>query len=224
MDTAFFDFTVIQTLQGNVWKCIWKETPVIVKLFAPRDVEDAESEANILQKLAGPQRFPKLLDYRVLTPPQRYYNLFHRCDLDVGAILVLEFIEATPLFSELKFYRGMKDVRKAISQLLDQVEYIHSKRIVHYDLADRNILITPEQDIVIIDFGISFSLEPPYRRGHQLPNINPLQLDGYHLLGVIRALIKAGEMIDETLERRLDNILKPKSITEIRQRLGLPQN
>ena len=225
MNTSFFDFTVIQSLQGNVWKCLWKDTPVIVKIFEPRDVIDAETEAKVLRELEGPHRFPKVLDYRVLNPPQRYYNPFHRCDLNVGAILVLEFIEATPLYSDTKFYRGFKDVRKAISQLLDQVKYIHSKRIVHHDLADRNILITPEQDVIIIDFGISFSLEPPYRRGRVvLPDVNPLQLDGYHLLGVIRSLIKAGDMIDETLEARLNSISNPKTIDEIRQRLGLPLN
>lgn len=227
VDITFLDLQLTQVLNANVWKGIWNHASVIIKLFAPHR-NDGHEEVKILRHLANsPYRFPKVLDYRILDPPQSFYDTFYGYQRDVATVLVLEFIEATPLYSANRpiGYHGLKDVRRVISQLLDQVEFIHSKRIVHHDLADRNILITPEQDLIIIDFGFSFSLDPPYTHGRCRSEATPLQLDGYHLLTVIQSLIKAGETIDETLEKRLgDMSWKPKTISEIRCRLGLPIN
>lgn len=48
---------------------------------------------------------------------------------------------------------GPKTVQSLMSQLLNAVEFIHSKRIVHGDLKNRNLLINKNYHLWVIDFG-----------------------------------------------------------------------
>lgn len=44
---------------------------------------------------------------------------------------------------------------KFYSQLIDGIEYMHQLKIVHRDLKPENLLLDQNQDIKIIDFGLS---------------------------------------------------------------------
>lgn len=44
---------------------------------------------------------------------------------------------------------------KFMHQIVGGMEYFHSMRIVHRDLKPENLLLTPDKDILIADFGLS---------------------------------------------------------------------
>ncbi len=83
---------------------------------------------------------------------------------NIGDCIVMEYVEGVTL---REFVEGrkvsrsqghkVKDVyEKIFNELLDAMEYFHSKQIIHRDLKPSNILITNNGDNVkIIDFGLS---------------------------------------------------------------------
>ncbi len=76
---------------------------------------------------------------------------------------VMEFIEGETLQKKLE--AGVKfrqsDIVKYGTQLAEVVKYLHSRKpaIIHRDIAPDNIIITPNGDICLIDFNVSFSAD-----------------------------------------------------------------
>lgn len=82
----------------------------------------------------------------------------------LGDCIVMEYIEGLTLTEFIEGHkvaksqsRKAKDVYKKIfNELLDAMEYFHSKQIIHRDLKPSNILITNNgNNVKIIDFGLS---------------------------------------------------------------------
>ena len=83
---------------------------------------------------------------------------------NLGDCIVMEYIEGLTL---TKFIEGHKVIEaqsrkaknifdKIFNELLDAIEYFHSKQIIHRDLKPSNILITNNgNNVKIIDFGLS---------------------------------------------------------------------
>ena len=46
-------------------------------------------------------------------------------------------------------------VLAAIHQIVDAVAYAHSRGVVHCDIKPRNVVVTPESQVKVIDFGIA---------------------------------------------------------------------
>lgn len=71
------------------------------------------------------------------------------------AYMIMDYIEG----KNLKQYveeKGMLSVEEAMNfflQLLDAVEKIHERKMLHRDIKPDNILITPDKRVVLIDFG-----------------------------------------------------------------------
>lgn len=70
----------------------------------------------------------------------------------VSRLDVLEYITGTPLSDVF-----LLDIKPVIRSLLDQVHILHSAGVVHNDIAARNIIVTPDHQIRLIDFGESFT-------------------------------------------------------------------
>ena len=73
--------------------------------------------------------------------------------------LVLEYISGMTLFDILKFKKRFSEneSKEVASQLIGAISYMHSKNILHRDLKLENILIKPDRQITLIDFGLSTS-------------------------------------------------------------------
>ncbi|MBQ3594345.1 MAG: serine/threonine protein kinase [Bacteroidales bacterium] len=80
---------------------------------------------------------------------------------NIGDCIVMEYVEGVTLREFVEGLRSqghkVKDVyEKIFNELLDAMEYFHSKQIIHRDLKPSNILITNNgNNVKIIDFGLS---------------------------------------------------------------------
>ena len=75
---------------------------------------------------------------------------------DCGRCIVMEYVDGITLAEWLATNPSHSARQRAIMQLLDALEYIHSLQLVHHDLKSSNILITRNgQNVKLIDFGLS---------------------------------------------------------------------
>ena len=75
---------------------------------------------------------------------------------DYGKCIVMEYVDGTTLAEWLATNPSHSARQRAMLQLLDTLEYIHSLQLVHHDLKSSNILITRNgKNVKLIDFGLS---------------------------------------------------------------------
>lgn len=81
-------------------------------------------------------------------------------DLDTPLYLVSEFIQGKTLDNFIKENTmNLVDSVTFFIKLLDILEYCHNRDIIHRDIKPDNIIITNNNDPVLIDFGLSFNKE-----------------------------------------------------------------
>ena len=74
----------------------------------------------------------------------------------VGPGIVMEYIDGRNLNEFLSENPSLDSRRRAFSQILDVVAYIHKNGIIHNDLKPENILISRiNNDVKLLDFGLS---------------------------------------------------------------------
>lgn len=75
---------------------------------------------------------------------------------ELGPCIVMEYIDGITLNQFLATKPPVASWKKIFEEILDALEYIHSKQIIHRDLKPSNILITRNgNNVKIIDFGLS---------------------------------------------------------------------
>lgn len=69
----------------------------------------------------------------------------------------MELIEGGELFDHIANAKRLEEKRacEIMHQLINAIEYLHSKNIIHRDLKPENILVKDDGNIVVIDFGLS---------------------------------------------------------------------
>ncbi|KAL1204261.1 Pentatricopeptide repeat-containing protein [Cardamine amara subsp. amara] len=76
--------------------------------------------------------------------------------------IVLEFISGGKLFDKIKIYGRMKEeeARRYFQQLINAVDYCHSRGVYHRDLKPENLLLDAQGNLKVSDFGLSALSRP----------------------------------------------------------------
>ncbi|XP_077372961.1 death-associated protein kinase 2 isoform X3 [Festucalex cinctus] len=171
--------------------------------------EEIEREVDILQQLQHPN---------VVALHDVYEN---RTDV----VLVLELVSGGELFDFLARKESLceEEATQFIKQILDGVQYLHSKRIVHFDLKPENIMLLDRNvslpRIKVIDFGLAHIIEDgadfknifgtPEFVAPEIVNYEPLGLEAdMWSIGVITYILLSGAspFLGETKQETLGNI------------------
>jgi serine/threonine-protein kinase len=112
-------------------------------------------ERQILARLAHPH-IARLLDAGISSDGQPY--------------LALEYVEGEPITEWCRHRNLSLDARlRLFLQTCDAVSHAHANLIVHRDLKPSNILVTPQEEVRLLDFGIAKLLDtnelPPDQTG-----------------------------------------------------------
>eukprot|EP00741_Cyanophora_paradoxa_P015040 tig00020830_g14511.t1 len=76
--------------------------------------------------------------------------------------VVMEYYPGGDLFNYIREHQRAPEERacRMFRQLISAVEYIHSRGIVHRDLKPENILLDADENLKLIDFGMSVQVKP----------------------------------------------------------------
>ena len=111
------------------------------KILNKGDLERAEREINILKKIS---HINLIKIYKTVEDSEAYY-------------MIMEFCEKGELFNYITKNIRLDENESAyyFYQLINGLEYLHSLNIAHRDLKPENLLLTKNNILKIIDFGLS---------------------------------------------------------------------
>lgn len=89
-------------------------------------------------------------------------EIYDADEIEDKTFIVMEFIKEENLSDKVsKKPLSLKDTFRIVSEVADALREAHKKGIVHRDLKPSNIMITPQGNAKIMDFGIARLLASP---------------------------------------------------------------
>ena len=98
-------------------------------------------------------------------------------DTPAGPALILEYIEGVSLEDYIATHPTDSATDRVIDDILDGVDYLHHRGVLHNDIKPSNIIVNPHGAARIIDFGLSLSDDSVYKgcmggsQGYSAPEI-----------------------------------------------------
>ena len=125
-------------------------TPVAIKenLEVTADSQRQFSrEAALLHQLRHPN-LPRVTDYFFIP--------------DHGQYLVMDYVEGEDLKQQLEGQGPLPEPQALhwIDQVLDALDYLHRRQVIHRDVKPANIKITPQGAVFLVDFGLAKLYDP----------------------------------------------------------------
>ncbi len=84
--------------------------------------------------------------------------------------ITMELVDGAPIHRAVRAGRALPDTLDTVVQVCRALSYMHSRRIVHFDLKPANILLDAHNVVKVVDFGIS-GAEPITSGGRALGTI-----------------------------------------------------
>ena len=133
------------------------ERYVAVKLLHPTVASDEEFLVRFQReaKAAASLRHPHIVQIFDFGHQEEFYYM------------VMELIDGPTLRDELQRLKALdetlpfSEVQRMIGEVSEALDYAHDRGIIHRDVKPANILLTPEGQAVLSDFGLAFMIESP---------------------------------------------------------------
>ncbi|KAJ5626886.1 hypothetical protein N7528_004313 [Penicillium herquei] len=103
-------------------------------------------------------RFEELQCHRRFGFHPNLVNLIHSFETQTHMYLVLEYCANGDLYEAIRLNRGpleTEHVRDFMLQLVDAIEFMHSKGLYHRDIKPENIFLTSDGSMKLGDFGLA---------------------------------------------------------------------
>ena len=153
---VFGKYKILQTIGHGSFGSVYKGKNILTNKLVAIKTEEWKKKGNILESEAYFLYYLKNVGIPELYSFGNYYNY---------KILVqtLLFDTLDHIFSKRKLNLTIKDVCMIGIQLIDRLEFIHSKHVIHRDIKPENIMIDSETKAII--YLIDFGLAKKYRSG-----------------------------------------------------------
>ena len=121
---------------------------------------------------------------------------------EMGAAIVMEYIEGVTLDAFIATNPSRKARERVLGDILDGVEYLHHRGLLHNDLKPQNIIINRYGAARIIDFGLSASDDSLWSGcvGGSNSFSAPEILDGRGAVGATSDIYSVGRLIEYIFE------------------------
>jgi eukaryotic-like serine/threonine-protein kinase len=146
---------------------------------------------------------------------------------DGCAYLAMEYVEGLPITTHAATARLSLDARlRLVQSVCSAVQYAHQHAVVHRDLKPANILVTPDGEPKVLDFGVAKLVDPAepgadatvtgllrpltpnYASPEQLRGLPVTTAADLYALGVLLYELLTGERPYETSGKPLDEVLR----------------
>ncbi len=133
-------------------------------------------------------------------------TIFEVIDTSEGLGIVMEYVEGESLANFLRTHRvNFPFALRLAKQLIKILAYAHQNNLIHGDLKPANIIITPEGQLKLLDFGLSrllsvqedgaaFSGTFPYVSPEQIIGSPPTEQTDIYALGLILFQLFTGRL------------------------------
>ena len=138
------------------------DKPVAIKTLPPACFGDLKAAADLKHEVATSQE----LRHRNICAT---YNL---CISEDEPFILMEYVDGDTLgdhiFSQPEHRCSEPAFHRLATQILDAVQYAHECGVIHRDLSSGNIMVLPNDEIRVMDFGITAKSKETYSRttGH----------------------------------------------------------
>jgi eukaryotic-like serine/threonine-protein kinase len=145
-----------RTGQGSMSK-VWRARDKTLGRIVCVKLLDKEKTAKFEARFPGLNRPTEGTICTVLRHKNIVQTFEHGIALTGEPCLVMELIDGMGLNFLIETHSPLLDGRRIdyLCQLGDALEYLHAQRFLHRDLCPRNIMVTKEHVVKLIDFGLT---------------------------------------------------------------------
>jgi serine/threonine protein kinase len=142
--------------QGSMSK-VWRAKDVRSGQIVALKVLDQEKTQKLESRFTGREKPSEGEIAVTLRHPNVVRTYEHGLTHEREQFLVMEFVEGVALSYLVDVQNeAMKTHRlKMMAQLGDGIHYLHQSKWIHRDICPRNILLTTDHDVKLIDFGLA---------------------------------------------------------------------
>ncbi len=150
--------------QGSMSK-VWKAVDVISGRTVAVKVLDKAKTIRLERRFIGMNKPSEGEIAVTLRHPNLVKTLEHGITMEDEQYLIMEFVEGKSLsyFVDVQNKTMERHRLRLILQLGKAIEYLHREKWIHRDICPRNIIVTPDRQLKLIDFGLVVPNTPEFR-------------------------------------------------------------